>query len=240
MQIHKEEELHCKKLAHTYRLINPVLLCGPTVRANDVVSVSQNSTDPNRGCPVVWINSKMISLDNSPLLQTAFCRSGFQLIGPPIVMGGVNLLYSNAHNLVAQWWRIYLQIQESQDPLGQEDPLEETWQPHPNILAWRILWKEELGGPQSIELQKIWYNWSHLACLVEKCLSHSDVPSINWYINWIAIIFNLHFYLLYLFSCVARYDHCCYILLLFYTIIIVPEIQMKNFLWGICSSAYFV
>ena len=37
--------------------------------------------------------------------------------------------------------------------LGQEDPLEKGMATHPSILAWRIPWTEEPGGPQSIGLQ---------------------------------------------------------------------------------------
>ena len=33
-------------------------------------------------------------------------------------------------------------------PLGQEDPLEEGMATHSSILAWRIPWREELGGLQ--------------------------------------------------------------------------------------------
>ena len=33
--------------------------------------------------------------------------------------------------------------------LGQEDPLEKEMATHSIILAWRILWTEELGGLQS-------------------------------------------------------------------------------------------
>ena len=33
--------------------------------------------------------------------------------------------------------------------LGQEDPLEEGMATHSSILAWRIPWTEEPGGPQS-------------------------------------------------------------------------------------------
>ena len=33
--------------------------------------------------------------------------------------------------------------------LGQEDPLEKEMATHSSILAWRILWTEELGGLQS-------------------------------------------------------------------------------------------
>ena len=37
--------------------------------------------------------------------------------------------------------------------LGQEDPLEEEMPIHSSILAWRILWTEEPGEPQSIGSQ---------------------------------------------------------------------------------------
>ena len=39
--------------------------------------------------------------------------------------------------------------------LGQEDPLEKGMATHSSILAWRIPWTEEPGGPQSMELQKV-------------------------------------------------------------------------------------
>ena len=39
--------------------------------------------------------------------------------------------------------------------LGQEDPLEEEMATHSSILAWRIPWREELGGPQSVVLQRV-------------------------------------------------------------------------------------
>ena len=34
--------------------------------------------------------------------------------------------------------------------LGWEDPLEKEMATHSSILAWRILWMEELGGLQSM------------------------------------------------------------------------------------------
>ena len=39
--------------------------------------------------------------------------------------------------------------------LGQEDPLEEEMATHSSILAWRIPWREEPGGLQSIGLQRV-------------------------------------------------------------------------------------
>ena len=38
---------------------------------------------------------------------------------------------------------------------GQEDPLEEGMATHSSILAWRIPWREEPGGLQSMWSQKV-------------------------------------------------------------------------------------
>ena len=42
--------------------------------------------------------------------------------------------------------------------LGQEDPLEKGVVTHSGILAWRIPWTEEPGGPQSMESQRVKYD----------------------------------------------------------------------------------
>ena len=42
--------------------------------------------------------------------------------------------------------------------LGQEDPLEEGMATHSSIVAWRIPWTEELGGLQSMGLQRVGNN----------------------------------------------------------------------------------
>ena len=39
--------------------------------------------------------------------------------------------------------------------LGGEDPLEEGVATHSTILAWRIPWTEEPGGPHSMGLQRV-------------------------------------------------------------------------------------
>ena len=44
---------------------------------------------------------------------------------------------------------------------GQEDLLEEEMATHSSILAWRILWTEEPGGLQSMELQESWLQLSN-------------------------------------------------------------------------------
>ena len=42
--------------------------------------------------------------------------------------------------------------------LGQEDALEKGLDTHSSILAWRIPWMEEPGGPQSMGSQRIGHN----------------------------------------------------------------------------------
>ena len=49
--------------------------------------------------------------------------------------------------------------------LGWEDPLKKEMTIHSSILAWRIPWTEEPGGPQSIGLQRVRHDWSDLTCI---------------------------------------------------------------------------
>ena len=42
--------------------------------------------------------------------------------------------------------------------LGREDPLEKEMATHSSILAWRIPWTEEPGGPQSTGSQRVGHN----------------------------------------------------------------------------------
>ena len=42
--------------------------------------------------------------------------------------------------------------------LGREDPLEKEMATHSSILAWRIPWKEEPGGLQSMGSQRVRHN----------------------------------------------------------------------------------
>ena len=42
--------------------------------------------------------------------------------------------------------------------LGWEDPLEKEMATHSSILAWRIPWKEEPGGLQSMGSQRVGHN----------------------------------------------------------------------------------
>ena len=50
-------------------------------------------------------------------------------------------------------------VQENEvQSLGQADPLEKGMTTHSSILAWRILWTEELGRLQSIGSQRVRHN----------------------------------------------------------------------------------
>ena len=58
--------------------------------------------------------------------------------------------------LVAQTVKNLPAMQETHvRSLGQEDPLEKGMAVHSNILAWRIPWTEEPGGPQFIGLRRV-------------------------------------------------------------------------------------
>ena len=59
-------------------------------------------------------------------------------------------------SLVAQRLKPLLAMWETWvQSLGQEDPLEKKMATHSSILAWRILWTEELGRLQSTGSQRV-------------------------------------------------------------------------------------
>ena len=51
-------------------------------------------------------------------------------------------------------------------PLGHEDPLEEGMATHSSVLAWRIPWTVEPGGPQATGSQRVRHD------LVTACIVH--------------------------------------------------------------------
>ena len=64
-------------------------------------------------------------------------------------------------SLVAQMVKNLPTIQETRVlSLGREDPLEKGMATHSSILAWRIPWTEEPGGPQSMGLQRVGHDWA--------------------------------------------------------------------------------
>ena len=70
-------------------------------------------------------------------------------------------------------------MQETQvQSLGQEDPLHKEMVTHCSILAWRIPWIEEPGGPQAMGCKKsdtteqltlFLYHYHHLGSNLESC-----------------------------------------------------------------------
>ena len=59
-------------------------------------------------------------------------------------------------SLVAQLGKNLPAMQETQVQfLGWEDPLEKEMATHSSILAWEMLWTEQPGGLQSMELQRV-------------------------------------------------------------------------------------
>ena len=78
-------------------------------------------------------------------------RSPGERMGYPLQYSWASLVAHMVKNLPAMqdtWVR----------PLGWEDPLEEGMATHSSILAWRIPWTEELGGLQSMGLQRVRHN----------------------------------------------------------------------------------
>ena len=57
---------------------------------------------------------------------------------------------------MAQWVKNLPAVQETRvQSLSSEDPLEKEMAAHSSILAWRISWKEEPGGLQSMGSQGV-------------------------------------------------------------------------------------
>ena len=74
-------------------------------------------------------------------------QAGLLVTGKRVAMSGASL--------VAQMEKNPPTIQETQvRSLDREDPLEKGMATHSSILAWRIPWTEEPGGPQSMGSQK--------------------------------------------------------------------------------------
>ena len=69
----------------------------------------------------------------------------------------------------------HLPMQETQEMWicspGREDPLEKEMAAHSSILAWRIPWTEEPGGPQSTGSQS--QTWAPSPSLISLCLLHT-------------------------------------------------------------------
>ena len=72
-----------------------------------------------------------------------------------LVLAFVTFLAQRAKNLPAMQ-----ETPETGVRLGWEDPLEEEMSTRSSILVWRIPWKEETGGLQSIGLRRVRHAWT--------------------------------------------------------------------------------
>ena len=81
-------------------------------------------------------------------------------------------------SLVAQTIKNLPAMQEIQVQfLGWKDSLEKGMATHSSILAWRIPWAEEPGGPQSMGSQRVkhdWVNNTFYCC-------HKKLPKAKWF-----------------------------------------------------------
>ena len=72
-------------------------------------------------------------------------------------------------------------MQETQvQSLGWEDPLEKEMASHSSILAWRIPWTEEPGGPQSMGSQRVGHDRATSFSLL-LCARKAGVGEVNFY-----------------------------------------------------------
>ena len=65
------------------------------------------------------------------------------------------MLFSYLMNLGSDGKESACNVGDMVQSLGWEDPLEKVTATHSSILAWRILWTEEPGGPKSMGLQRV-------------------------------------------------------------------------------------
>ena len=81
---------------------------------------------------------------------------------PKQELGPLKCLIETLASQMAQWERILLPMQETQEirvrSLGWEEPLEEGMANHSSILAWRIPQTEEPDRLQSTGLQSVQHN----------------------------------------------------------------------------------
>ena len=84
-----------------------------------------------------------------------------------------NSIFLIGASLVAQTVKRLPAMQETRvQSLGWEDPLEKEMATHSSILAWRIPWTEEPGGPQSTGSQRVRHN-----CATSHSIPKSATPA---------------------------------------------------------------
>ena len=72
-----------------------------------------------------------------------------------------SILHSSVLHWVAQRLKHLPGMRETRvRSLGREDPLEKEMATHSSTLAWRIPWREEPGGLQSMGWQRVGHDWA--------------------------------------------------------------------------------
>ena len=104
------------------------------------------------------------------------------------------------------------------DPWIEEDSLEEEQGTHSSILAWKIPWTEELGGLQSIGLQRVAHDWVH-SCTHTHTHTHTHVCT------HICVHTHMHTH-----TCVHTHTHTCSVCVYIY-------IQKMHCCFFICIQA---
>ena len=97
--------------------------------------------------------------------------------------------------------------------LDWEDPLEKGMAAHFSILAWRILWTEEPGRPQSLRVTKsqTWLSIFH-------SLTHSCIFWFPFLISTMCCLASL---------CLRFFFVCLFCFLLYNTVLVLPYIDMN-------------
>ena len=85
-----------------------------------------------------------------------------EFLGNPLKNGCHFTALISGHGL--PWWPSGKESASNDETgvqsLGQEDPLEKEMATHSSILAWRIPWTEEPGGPWAMGSQTVGHDWS--------------------------------------------------------------------------------
>ena len=102
--------------------------------------------------------------------------------------------------------------------LGWEDPLEEGTTTHSSILAWRIPWTEQPGGPQSMGSQRVRHKEQH-----------SSTSTILFWVNKNPMPLHLLEVCVCMYVCMYVYGHNLYTLSYNWGIKIVYNLVNENF-----------
>ena len=106
-----------------------------------------------------------------------------------MLLAQASLVAQTIKNLPAMWkTRVW--------SLGWEEPLKKEMATHSSILAWKIPWAEEPGGPQSMLSQSVRHDWEtntllcywlggkESACQYRKCRFSPWFGKISWMRKW--------------------------------------------------------